>query len=307
MPICRQFIDTLYRGKSFTTKIMRSHLWLSATSNSHTNQMITVFILTIARAACLDGQGRTSSLEGVDGAHPTIQSDSLSRSSSDHASLLEDKVQYQSGNRYFHSDPRCIEDLLYLGLEEIASVNTKYGKLTGRISYLCDFPGSIEAPLGRRPRVMANVTLFLGVPYAKAPTKENNLRFKSPRPPDFWGSIDAAQYKASCPQPIEFTGPHRMIDRVSEDCLYINIFSPTVSPFETSSLTNVFVSLSMFACFSLFLFILSSFILSCFFGKYLPLVSIFAQIVPQLLIKATFLPPLINFHAFTLYWFKDLL
>lgn len=86
-----------------------------------------------------------------------------------------------------------MEDLLTHNPEEIVTVNTRYGKVTGRYSYLCDFPGVAERdrPVthsrdfdtyhhGYRPRarVRGNVTVFLGIPYAKPPTRENNLRFK---------------------------------------------------------------------------------------------------------------------------------
>lgn len=158
-------------------------------------------------------------------------------------SSYENWSKYQSNIRYFHSDQRCINDIILSNYNEITSTNTKYGKLTGRIAYLCDMPGinlrerpvifherRDEGQSNPRSRVVGNVTLFLGVPYAKPPTKENNLRFKSPISPQFWGSIDSIEYKASCPQPIEFTGPHRMIHKIDEDCLYMNIFSPYVGP-----------------------------------------------------------------------------
>lgn len=101
--------------------------------------------------------------------------------------------------RYEHSDSRCLDDLLTYNPEEFVTVTTRYGKVTGRYSYLCDMPGVAERdrpsptwgdrpfehgayPLHQgyriRPRVRGNVTMFLGVPYAKPPTRENNLRFK---------------------------------------------------------------------------------------------------------------------------------
>lgn len=97
--------------------------------------------------------------------------------------------------RYEHSDSRCHDELLTYNPEEVITVNTRYGRVTGRYSYLCDHPGVPERdrpsftydrnnPLYNyhqyrpRPRIRANVTVFLGIPYAKPPTLEHNLRFK---------------------------------------------------------------------------------------------------------------------------------
>ncbi len=98
-------------------------------------------------------------------------------------------------NRYKIADPgdlRCPEAVRE-GLLEFATVNTAYGTVEGRVVYLCDEPGVPEhdrpkpaqyTPVGNpnkyRPitSFRRNVTTFLGVPYAKPPTRENNLRFK---------------------------------------------------------------------------------------------------------------------------------
>lgn len=126
---------------------------------------------------------------------------------------INPKTPVDQIKRYYHSDSRCLEDLLTYNYDEIITVSTRHGKLTGmfqetlltltnihvvlmtgRIAYLCDGPGVPERdrPVnaqhqnqdyissGYRPRarIKGNVTLFLGVPYAKPPTRENNLRFK---------------------------------------------------------------------------------------------------------------------------------
>jgi len=181
-------------------------------------------------------------------------------------------------DRYYHSDSRCMEDILTYNPEEIVYVNLRYGKLSGRISYLCDYP---QLPLRDRPqgstwgiggngrmvdaqntyygsygnspfqtnygsngmyppnanagsfsriraRIRTNVTLFLGIPFAKPPTNRNGLRFKPPQPPENWGSLEAIDFKPSCPQPVKYTGANKMIRRIDEDCLYMNVFSPYV-------------------------------------------------------------------------------
>lgn len=151
--------------------------------------------------------------------------------------------------RYYHSDQRCIEDILTYTPEEVVSVNTRHGKVTGRISYLCDAPGvperdrptktypgadghhfpSLSPNYKPRARIRGNVTVFIGIPYARSPTKENHLRFKPPQPPDHWGALETIEFRPSCPQPIEFTGAAKMIFRIDEDCLYMNIYTPYAS------------------------------------------------------------------------------
>ena len=210
--------------------LFRNHVW-------HYKSSILVLVILYLPVYCAQS-GLVNSISGIG---PLVQGNSISSSSFDHKTFQVNWSKYQSNIRYFHSDQRCIDDIVSSNYNEIVSVNTKYGKLTGRISYLCDMPGLNvrDRPVSfaqkysehtiLKGKVVANVTLFLGIPYAKSPTKENNLRFKSPLPPDFWGSMDAVQFRSSCPQPIQFTGPHRMIEKVDEDCLYLNIFSPKVS------------------------------------------------------------------------------
>jgi neuroligin len=72
----------------------------------------------------------------------------------------------------------------------------------------------------------SQVTTFLGIPYARPPTREYNLRFKPPQIPTPWGSILADRYRNSCPQYIRYTGKDYGIPITDEDCLYMNIFTP---------------------------------------------------------------------------------
>ena len=64
---------------------------------------------------------------------------------------------------------------------------------------------------------------FRGLPYAAPPT--GNLRWRPPAlPADWQGVRDATRFAPSCPQPQNpaLTGP------TSEDCLYLNVNTPTV-------------------------------------------------------------------------------
>uniref|UniRef100_A0A670IP26 Carboxylic ester hydrolase n=1 Tax=Podarcis muralis TaxID=64176 RepID=A0A670IP26_PODMU len=80
------------------------------------------------------------------------------------------------------------------------------------------------------------VDVFLGIPFAKPPT--GSLRFSSPQPPEPWDGVrDATTYPAVCPQDLDilkgiqkrWKEKHPPF-RSSEDCLYLNIYTPADSP-----------------------------------------------------------------------------
>ncbi|XP_053557375.1 pyrethroid hydrolase Ces2e [Bombina bombina] len=94
----------------------------------------------------------------------------------------------------------------------------KYGQLQGR---RINVKGTDQA-----------VHAFLGIPFAKPPT--GPLRFAPPLPPEPWESIrDATQHPPICLQNseemekmIDFSQSSLRIPPVSEDCLYLNVFTP---------------------------------------------------------------------------------
>ena len=72
-----------------------------------------------------------------------------------------------------------------------------------------------------------DVAAFLGVPYAAPPV--GDLRWRPPRPARSWqGTRDCFSYGPSCPQGS--TPVAALPDSQSEDCLYLNIWSPGLSP-----------------------------------------------------------------------------
>ncbi|XP_053305624.1 fatty acyl-CoA hydrolase precursor, medium chain-like [Spea bombifrons] len=98
------------------------------------------------------------------------------------------------------------------------TVTTKYGKLRGETVSVKETDRKVDT--------------FLGIPFAKPPVGE--LRFESPEPPEPWSSVrDATKEPAMCIQNekiskdlLEKFGVKFDLPPVSEDCLYLNIFSP---------------------------------------------------------------------------------
>ncbi|MFT7246914.1 MAG: para-nitrobenzyl esterase, partial [Candidatus Azotimanducaceae bacterium] len=87
------------------------------------------------------------------------------------------------------------------------------------------------------------IHLFAGIPYAAPPI--GDLRWREPHSPERWEGVrDAKQYGPSCPQPVAGEGgfrdaiikglgveaPEEVELEYSEDCLYLNVFSPELKP-----------------------------------------------------------------------------
>lgn len=72
------------------------------------------------------------------------------------------------------------------------------------------------------------VRAFLGIPYAEPPT--GDLRFRKPTPKRQWeGILNATSLPALCSQPVAQINKFLHIeatDKISEDCLYLNVFTP---------------------------------------------------------------------------------
>jgi para-nitrobenzyl esterase len=73
-----------------------------------------------------------------------------------------------------------------------------------------------------RGTTAGTVDEFLGIPYAAPPT--GNLRWRPPAPPAEWRGVrDTTQFAPSCPQP---PSPFAPPGPFSEDCLYLNVYTP---------------------------------------------------------------------------------
>ena len=77
-------------------------------------------------------------------------------------------------------------------------------------------------------RVDAAVSVYKGIPYAAPPVGE--LRWKAPAPVAPWQGVRAAtRFAPACVQPksTSVTVYTDVPARMSEDCLYLNIWQPT--------------------------------------------------------------------------------
>ena len=75
------------------------------------------------------------------------------------------------------------------------------------------------------------VCQYLGIPYASSPT--GRLRFAKPRPSLPWnGTLEALAFGADCPQVFPSWAKwmmRRRTSRWSEDCLFLNVWSPAAT------------------------------------------------------------------------------
>ncbi len=116
----------------------------------------------------------------------------------------------------------CATDIATSGRGDDLIVNTEKGHVRGIRYHL--------------PALGKAVDAFLGIPFAKAPT--GHLRFKHPQPIEEWNGIfNATKLPNSCYQaPDEMFGEFRGSTmwnpntRVSEDCLYLNVWVPKSHP-----------------------------------------------------------------------------
>lgn len=93
-----------------------------------------------------------------------------------------------------------------LHAQDIPRVETAHGPVTGTL-----FEG---------------ITAFRGIPYAAPPV--GNLRWRSPQPPRRWREpLAATTLPPSCPQNRSALTP--LPDNYSEDCLYLNVWTPAAN------------------------------------------------------------------------------
>jgi para-nitrobenzyl esterase len=77
-----------------------------------------------------------------------------------------------------------------------------------------------------RGAALTGLLIYKGIPYAASP--EGNLRWRPPQPGERWEGVrDATQFAPACMQPVPEAV--RKSVRMSEDCLYLNVWTPANS------------------------------------------------------------------------------
>ncbi|KAL1513358.1 hypothetical protein ABEB36_002778 [Hypothenemus hampei] len=140
----------------------------------------------------------------------------------------------------FFFGPTALTDNNFMKNAKISTriVQTRYGRLQGLL-----------VPLDQQHRYFRPIEVFLGVPYATPPVQSN--RFSPTRTPSPWDGVRVADKMSPvCPQRLpnisnETAALERMpkgrleylkrllplLKNQSEDCLYLNIFSPAQGEF----------------------------------------------------------------------------
>jgi para-nitrobenzyl esterase len=69
------------------------------------------------------------------------------------------------------------------------------------------------------------LNVYLGIPYAAAP--EGEQRWRAPKPVAAWSGVrQATAFGAACPQPHVSNEPWSQVGPQSEDCLFLNVWTP---------------------------------------------------------------------------------
>lgn len=67
--------------------------------------------------------------------------------------------------------------------------------------------------------------VFRGIPYAQPPT--GALRFRPPEPVEPWSGVhDAMSFGPYSLQPLVYGSSSPPVEGMSEDCLYVNVYTP---------------------------------------------------------------------------------
>jgi para-nitrobenzyl esterase len=90
----------------------------------------------------------------------------------------------------------------------------------------------VDTGSGRvRGAIIDGVPSYLGIPYAAPPV--GPLRWRPPQPPASWTGVrECVAYGSSCPQTDSGYQTGQTAGASSEDCLYLNVYTPAQSRHE---------------------------------------------------------------------------
>ena len=76
----------------------------------------------------------------------------------------------------------------------------------------------------------SGIKIFKGIPFARPPL--GNLRWREPQPVENWAGVRKADKFGSRPMQIRASYSDMVFrsDSISEDCLYLNVWTPAKSP-----------------------------------------------------------------------------
>ncbi|XP_010163112.1 fatty acyl-CoA hydrolase precursor, medium chain [Antrostomus carolinensis] len=126
-------------------------------------------------------------------------------------------------------DPSLLSLILTVGLTALVAAGQKAEQPEVVTKY-----GSVRGYRFKVDAAERSVNVFLGVPFAKPPV--GPLRFSEPQPPESWKGVrDATSYPPMCLQDkvqgqffsdIITNRKEKVILQMSEDCLYLNVYTP---------------------------------------------------------------------------------
>lgn len=100
-----------------------------------------------------------------------------------------------------------------------------FALLLGMAARAADVVGTSPGAVAGRTSPDGKVRIFEGIPYAAPPV--GNLRWKAPQPVPVWKGVrQAANFGARCMQGNIFGDMNFRDDGPSEDCLYLNVWTP---------------------------------------------------------------------------------
>uniref|UniRef100_A0A6E8VN70 carboxylesterase n=1 Tax=Anopheles coluzzii TaxID=1518534 RepID=A0A6E8VN70_ANOCL len=135
-------------------------------------------------------------------------------------------------SKKFKSNLNCSVPISLLFLLLLVTIRAGGVELIQTEPVVCISDGCLRGTVLQNS-VGSSYPAFLGIPFAKPPI--GKLRFANPQPNDPWqGKYNASTTKSACVQIVTVLPSSRLYG--SEDCLYLNVFMPTLQILEDALL-----------------------------------------------------------------------